>query len=266
MHFAVAAGTDVGRVRKGNEDSFYADANEHRGLFMVADGMGGHAAGEVASRMAVDVVAADLAELNDLESAHALELMSQSLRHANRAVYERTIAETDKRGMGSTASVLALADERFIVGHLGDSRIYLLRDGEMRQITHDHSVVQEQLDAGMITSAEARTHRQSHVITRCIGMGFDVEPDVIDGDVKQGDVFLLASDGLTGMIDDRRLAQLLSSRAAPARVVDALIAEANARGGIDNITAVVVRVHSSPAMTTGSYPVHDSADDHGHTR
>lgn len=254
MHFAVAAGSDVGRVRKGNEDSFFADANEYRGLFMVADGMGGHAAGEIASQMAVEVVSADLEKLKDLESADALEMVALSLRHANRAVFERSAAERDKMGMGSTASVLVLGDERFIVGHIGDSRIYLFRDGEMRQITHDHSIVQEQIDAGIITRDAAKNHKQSNVITRCVGMGWEVEPDITDGEVHQGDVFLLASDGLTGMVDDWRLSQLLGSRAAPERMVDAMISEANARGGVDNITAVVVRVHSSSAMATGAHP------------
>jgi protein phosphatase len=261
VHFAVAAGSDVGRVRKGNEDNFFADANEYRGLFMVADGMGGHAAGEVASQMAVEVVSVDLEKLKDLESADALEMVSLALRHANRAVFERSAAERDKMGMGSTASVLVLADERFIVGHLGDSRIYLFRDGELRQITHDHSVVQEQIDAGLITRDAARNHKQSNVITRCVGMGWDVEPDITDGDVRQGDVFLLASDGLTGMVDDWRLKTLLGSRATPERLVDAMISEANSRGGVDNITAVVVRVHSSAAMTTGTHQAPDSGAD-----
>ncbi len=259
MHFAVAAGSDVGRVRKGNEDSFFADANEYRGLFMVADGMGGHAAGEVASQMAVEVVSVDLEKLKDLESADALEMVSLALRHANRSVFERSAAERDKMGMGSTASVLVLGDERFIIGHLGDSRIYLFRDGELRQITHDHSVVQEQIDAGLITRDAAKNHKQSNVITRCVGMGWDVEPDITDGDVRQGDVFLLASDGLTGMVDDWRLQQLLGSRATPDRLVDAMISEANARGGVDNITVVVVRVHSSSAMATGAHPTNPGA-------
>jgi PPM family protein phosphatase len=261
VHFAVAAGSDVGRVRKGNEDNFFADANEYRGLFMVADGMGGHAAGEVASQMAVEIISVDLEKLKDLESADALEMVSLALRHANRAVFERSAAERDKMGMGSTASVLVLADERFIIGHLGDSRIYLFRDGELRQITHDHSIVQEQVDAGLITRDAAKHHKQSNVITRCVGMGWDVEPDITDGEVRQGDVFLLASDGLTGMVDDWRLQSLLASRATPERLVDAMISEANSRGGVDNITAVVVRVHSSSAMTTGANPTPRSGTD-----
>ena len=113
--------------------------------------------------------------------------------------------------------------------------------------------MQEQIDAGLITRDEAKRHRQSNVITRCVGMGWDVEPDVIDGEVQQGDTFLLASDGLTGMVEDWRLAQLLSSKVAPARMVDAMIAEANARGGVDNITVVIVRVHSSSLMNTGAH-------------
>ena len=255
MHLAVAAGSDIGRVRKGNEDSYYADANEHRGLFIVADGMGGHAAGEVASHMAVGIISDDLAELNDLENAHAFEMVAHAIQHANRAVFERTLLEREKHGMGTTASVLVLADERFIIAHLGDSRIYLLRHGELRQLTHDHSVVQEQLDAGLITPQEARNHRQSNVITRCIGMNFAVDVDILDGDVQFGDVFLLASDGLTGMVEDWRLQQLLASKLPPARIIDAMIEEANARGGVDNITAVVVRIHSSAAMTTDAHPI-----------
>jgi serine/threonine protein phosphatase PrpC len=115
-------------------------------------------------------------------------------------------------------------------------------------------VVQEQIDAGLITRDAAKNHKQSNVITRCVGMGWDVEPDITDGEVRQGDVFLLASDGLTGMVDDWRLQQLLASRATPDRLVDAMISEANARGGVDNITVVVVRVHSSSAMATGTHP------------
>lgn len=247
MQFIVAAGTDVGRVRKGNEDHFFADANSHRGLFIVADGMGGHAAGEVASQMAVDIISTDLAEFNDLESVEAADTVSTALKRANSEVYQRSTEEYEKFGMGSTASVLVLADERFIIGHVGDSRIYLLRDGELKLLTHDHSIVQERVDAGLLTPEQARTHRQSNVITRCIGMSRGVEPDVYDGDVRLGDMFLLASDGLTTMVDDRRLQQLMVSSAPPIRLVDALISEANARGGMDNITVIVVGISSAQA-------------------
>jgi len=144
--------------------------------------------------------------------------------------------------MGSTASALLLSDTHYLIGHVGDSRIYLVREGDMKQLTKDHSLVQEQVDAGLITPEQARHHPQSNVITCCIGMSGDIEPDVIPGETKVGDVFLLASDGLTGMVDDRRLLQLLGSRASPERIVNAMISEANNNGGIDNITAIVVKV------------------------
>lgn len=242
MHLAVSARTDTGRLRKGNEDNLYADANEYRGLFIVADGMGGHAAGEIASQMAVDVLASELADLNDLAAPDAGQRLSDTLKLANRSVFQRTMKEVDKTGMGSTASALLISDTRYLIGHVGDSRIYLVRDGTMTQLTHDHSLVQEQVDAGLITPEQARHHPQSNVITCCIGMSSDIEPDVITGETRVGDVFLLASDGLTGMVEDRRLKQLLESRANPERIVNAMIADANNNGGIDNITAIVVKV------------------------
>ncbi len=242
MHLAVSARTDTGRLRKGNEDNLYADANEYRGLFIVADGMGGHAAGEIASQMAVDLLASELADLNDLAAPGAGQRLSDTLKLANRTVFQRTMKEVDKTGMGSTASALLISDTRYLIGHVGDSRIYLVRDGVMTQLTHDHSLVQEQVDAGLITAEQARHHPQSNVITCCIGMSSEIEPDVITGETKVGDVFLLASDGLTGMVEDRRLKQLLESRANPERIVNAMIADANNNGGIDNITAIVVKV------------------------
>lgn len=242
MHLGVAAGSDVGRMRSGNEDSYYADANEYRGIFTVADGMGGHAAGEVASAMTVEIVAQQLAELNDLDRPDAPKQVERALQAANLAVFQRTMVEFEKLGMGSTASVLVLSDTKFIIGHVGDSRIYIFRDGYLRQITKDHSIVQEKVDAGLLTPEQARRHPESNVITRCIGIGEHVDVDVITGIAKPDDVFLLASDGLTGMIEDRRLEQLLQTRIAPARLVDVLIKEANAHGGIDNITAVIVHV------------------------
>jgi protein phosphatase len=164
------------------------------------------------------------------------------LRKANRAIHDRTLTEVDKQGMGTTASVLVISGARYLIGQVGDSRVYLMRDGLLTQLTKDHSYVQEQVDAGFLTPEQARYHPYSNVITRCVGASPDVEPDVYRGDVRTGDLFLVASDGLTGMVDDRRLGQLLGSRAEPARKVHALISEANGRGGLDNITAIIVEV------------------------
>jgi protein phosphatase len=242
MQIAVGARTDVGMIRSGNEDNFFAEADDKRGVFVVADGMGGHAAGEVASEMAVQIVARQLLPLGTIKSAEAVETVAQALRDANRAIYDRMLAEVDKQGMGTTASVLVLTDEGYLIGQIGDSRVYLLRDGALTQLTKDHSYVQEQVDAGLLTPEQARYHPYSNVITRCVGANEEVEGDIYQGEARVGDVFLVASDGLTGMVDDRRLQQLLLARSGPGRIVDSLIAEANGRGGLDNITAIVVQV------------------------
>ncbi|GAC1476915.1 MAG: hypothetical protein NVS1B4_18650 [Gemmatimonadaceae bacterium] len=244
MRVAYAARSDVGIVRSGNEDNLHAEVTPERALFIVADGMGGHAAGEVASEMAVQILVRDLASVRDIAAPEASGSVDRALRHANRAIYERTVTEIDKQGMGTTASVLMLAGSRYLLGQVGDSRVYLLRDGALRQLTKDHSYVQEQVDAGYLTAEQARYHPYSNVITRCVGASDDVEPDTYGGEVKVGDLYLVASDGLTGMIEDRRLQSLLLARVPPDRMVDSLIHEANGRGGLDNITAIVVRVLS----------------------
>ncbi|WP_337172316.1 Stp1/IreP family PP2C-type Ser/Thr phosphatase [Gemmatimonas aurantiaca] len=251
MQLSVAAGTDVGRIRAGNEDSLYADADRERGLFIVADGMGGHAAGEVASEMAVQIVARDLTDVRDLSQTDAGTRMAEALKAANRAIYERTIQEAEKQGMGTTASCLLVGQGRYIIGHIGDSRVYLLRDGVFRQITKDHSYVQEQVDAGFLTPEQARYHPYSNVITRCVGANAAVEADVLTGEIRNGDLFLVASDGLTGMVEDPQLRRILESKQTPGRIVDSMITEANRRGGLDNITAIVVQVINVLSGNTG---------------
>jgi protein phosphatase len=242
VQLSVAAGTDVGRIRAGNEDSLYADADQERGLFIVADGMGGHAAGEVASEMAVQIVARDLADVRDVSQEPAGDRMAEALKAANRAIYERTIEEADKQGMGTTASCLMIGQGRYLIGHIGDSRVYLLRDGVFRQVTKDHSYVQEQVDAGFLTPEQARYHPYSNVITRCVGANAAVEADILTGEIQNGDLYLVASDGLTGMVEDPQLKKILESQQTPGAMVAAMITEANRRGGLDNITAVVVQV------------------------
>lgn len=241
LRLLYSARTDVGMIRSGNEDNYAVNANGDHGLFVVADGMGGHAAGEVASEMAVQTIERELAPMKGLDDGSP-NRVSDALKLANRNIHDRTITEVDKQGMGTTASVLLVSGTRYMIGQVGDSRVYLLRDGALHQLTKDHSYVQEQVDAGFLTPEQARYHPYSNVITRCVGASPEVEPDIYQGEVKVGDIFLVASDGLTGMVDDRRLHTLLMSRTAPERKVHALIAEANGRGGLDNITAIVVQV------------------------
>ena len=240
MLISCAGDTHVGVVRSGNEDNFLLDFR--RGVFVVADGMGGHAAGEVASEMAVEIIARELGTFKGLSDAEAFDRLRGSIRTANQAIYERTLAEADKRGMGTTTTALVLTSNRYLIGQVGDSRAYLLRSGSLTQVTKDHSYVQEQVDAGLLTQEQARTHPYSNVITRCVGANEDVVPDVYFGNLQQGDVLLLASDGLTGMLEDDQLGRILSAEPAPEVCVSRMIAEANRRGGLDNITAIIVKV------------------------
>jgi serine/threonine protein phosphatase PrpC len=253
VELKVGARSDVGMIRSGNEDNFFAEADDRRGVFVVADGMGGHAAGEVASEMAVQIVSRHLLSLTSVRDRASAEKLAQAMRDANRAIYDRMLAEVDKQGMGTTASVLVLSDNQFLIGQIGDSRIYLLRDGALTQLTKDHSYVQEQVDAGLLTPEQARYHPYSNVITRCVGASESVDADIYEGEMKPGDVFLLASDGLTGMVDDRRLQAMLLARSGPGRIVDALIAEANGRGGLDNITAIVIQVVGVDLPAVGAH-------------
>ncbi|HET7790151.1 MAG TPA: Stp1/IreP family PP2C-type Ser/Thr phosphatase [Gemmatimonadales bacterium] len=240
MHITSAGRTDVGIIRSGNEDSYLMVPD--RGIFVVADGMGGHAAGEVASEMAVRYISRELGSLKGLTDEEVTERMRLAIRAANGAIFQRTLTEHDKRGMGTTVTSLILHGTRFLIGQVGDSRAYLLRDRRLVQITKDHSYVQEQVDAGYLTPEQARTHPYSNVITRCVGANSDVMPDVYAGTVKARDLFLLASDGLTGMLEDPQLAEILGSGREPQDQVDALIEDANRHGGLDNITAILVRI------------------------
>jgi len=245
VHFTCAARTDVGIVRSGNEDNYLMLSD--RGIFIVADGMGGHAAGEVASEMAVRIISRELGSLRGQTDEQVGERLRQSIRAANEAIFGRTLAEHDKRGMGTTVTVLTLLPNRYLIGQVGDSRAYLLRDGHLLQLTKDHSYVQEQVDAGLLTPDQARVHPYSNVITRCVGAGMDVTPDIYFGNLQNGDLVLLASDGLTGMLEDEQLLKILQSEGGPQKWVDRMISEANRRGGLDNITAIIVRIEGAGA-------------------
>jgi serine/threonine protein phosphatase PrpC len=222
-----------------------------RGVFIVADGMGGHAAGEVASDMAVRIIARELGSLRGLTDDEAGERMRHAIIEANAAIFDRTLTEQDKRGMGTTTTAMVLLPQRFLLGQVGDSRAYMLRDGRMLQLTKDHSYVQEQVDLGLLTEEQARVHPYSNVITRCIGANAEVVPDLYFGHLRTGDVLLLASDGLTGMLEDEQLSVILKGEGGPQHWVDRLINEANRRGGLDNITALVIKIEpETPSEAT----------------
>jgi PPM family protein phosphatase len=220
-----------------------------QGVFIVADGMGGHAAGEVASEMAVQEVAKSLEGVVGRSDAEAAHMMRLAIHQANASIFRRTVDEPEKRGMGTTATALVVNQARYMIGQVGDSRAYLLRDGELTQLTKDHSYVQEQVDAGYLTPEQARTHPYSNVITRCVGANSDVVPDIYVGTLTPGDLFLLASDGLTGMLEDHDLHRILTADNTPAQFVDILVNEGNRRGGLDNITVIIVRIDDVEEVT-----------------
>ena len=252
MHVTCAAGTDKGVVRSANED--YHLMLLERGIFIVADGMGGHAAGEVASEMAVRIIADELGSFRGLPDADVASRLFKAIQSANGAIFRRTLVEHDKRGMGTTATAMVLFPRRYLIAQVGDSRAYILRDGKLFQITKDHSYVQEQVDAGLLTSDQARTHPYGNVITRCVGSNEEVVPDLYFGNLQSGDVILLASDGLTGMLEDDQLARIMKADSDPTQWVDTMISDANRRGGLDNITVIIVRVDSVDPAPAGNGP------------
>ncbi len=238
MILRAAAGSDVGRRRSANEDH-YALAPEV-GLFLVADGLGGHVAGQVASEMAAE---AALQAIRTLEGANAslTEKLRVSVTAANREVHETARMRPEYAGMGTTLVGLLVDETRAALAHVGDSRAYRVRGTRIRQLTDDHSLVGELLRRREISEEDAREHPQRHVLTRAVGVRGRVEPDLVELTPEEGDLFVLCSDGLTGHVRDEEIAELAIQHAEPQRLVDALIALANERGGEDNITVVAVR-------------------------
>jgi protein phosphatase len=246
MRLVVGAATDVGRVREVNEDSYLVD--EGIGLYAIADGVGGHQAGEVASSTALEALRASI------RSGKALR---DAIEAANDSVYAKSLTDDDLRGMGTTITAATLAaGNTLLVGHVGDSRAYMLRDGELRQLTTDHSRVQELVDGGQLTAEEAAVHPMRNIITRAIGMDETVEVDVYPVELQVGDRILFCSDGLTDMLHDDFLGTELRREEDPERAATRLVDAANRAGGVDNITVLVLGVtaddpvRESPAPAT----------------
>ncbi|NLJ53044.1 MAG: Stp1/IreP family PP2C-type Ser/Thr phosphatase [Intrasporangiaceae bacterium] len=233
------AQTDVGRVREHNEDNFVVEDR----LFAVADGMGGHAAGEVASAIAVDIVG-DVVE-ND-------PIRPDDLKNALSDAHERILGSVDdhpeRRGMGTTmtgvAVVSAFGSDHWAVFNVGDSRVYRVVDGRLHQVTVDHSEIQELLSAGLITEAEARVHPGRNVITRSLGMSYPMEPDLWVFPPAEEEIFLICSDGLTNEVSESDIAVILEAEDDPQAAADRLVHEARLGGGRDNITVIVVHSRS----------------------
>ena len=226
--------SDVGLVRSHNEDSFLVRTP----LFVVSDGMGGHAAGEVASSIAVETIGAQApAEPDDI-------LLGAAVEAANRAVIKGAEDGRGKPGMGCTATSVLIKGDRMAVAHVGDSRAYLLHDGKLVRVTHDHSFVEELVDAGQITEDEARVHPSRSVITRALGSDPEMYADHFTLDVHNGDRVILCSDGLSSMIDDSEIELLAVSSATPQAAADKLVSAALTAGGSDNVTVLVIDINN----------------------
>ena len=237
MRIECASRTHVGLRRKINEDSLFVDSE--RGLWAVADGMGGHEAGEIASAMVADALRCLPAFENlDALAASAVESLGEVNR---RLVSLARSGPRSGRTIGTTVVGLAIANGSFRCFWLGDSRAYRLRGGEMMRITHDHSLVQDLVDAGMLKAEEADTHQNANVITRAVGAAETIDVEIVGGDARPGDQFLLASDGLTRIVRDNELAAQLGS-AAPAQAADKLIETVLERGAPDNVSIIITKL------------------------
>ena len=247
----MASATHTGMVRAHNEDSICTDASI--GLAVLADGMGGYNAGEVASGIAVALITKETRDTvlrippNEID-AETGELMAQRILQtviakANASIYQAANSQPQYAGMGTTLVVALLCDNQATVAHIGDSRLYRLRDGALDQITRDHSLLQEQIDSGMISKEMARRSQNKNLVTRAVGIEPEVEADVNTFEVREGDMFLLCSDGLNDMVEDEDIHLTLSSLSANLSLAASqLVQMANDNGGRDNISVILIRV------------------------
>lgn len=254
MKFRHAARSDVGIKRSHNEDSYLV--NPELGLFVVADGMGGHAGGETASRVAVSTIAQEILQWREkrpdafqnpssLEESPLAEAVRDALEAACGAVFHAARANPGLEGMGTTSTGILVQQGCVFAGHVGDSRFYMVRDGAIQQITEDHSLVQEQVRAGVLTPEQAKSSRFKNIITRSIGFEEEVLVDVMGVELREGDQLLLCSDGLSNLVEDYEMRETLRTSAledVPQKLIDL----ANARGGDDNITVIVVQIDETP--------------------
>jgi protein phosphatase len=247
----VATCTDPGMVRSHNEDSIAADPAN--GLVVLADGMGGYNAGEVASGMATTVIVSEMRQI--LASAKpyhidsrtseeiAARLVREQVLKANSSIYQAAQSQPQYAGMGTTLIVCLFYDNRMLVAHLGDSRLYLLRDGEFTQVTRDHSLLQEQIDSGIITPEQAKKAQHKNLVTKALGIDPIVEPELHEYPTKAGDLYLLCSDGLCDMVEDEVIGMTLQALGGNLKLAaQQLVQMANDNGGRDNVSVILVRV------------------------
>jgi protein phosphatase len=247
----IASCTDPGMVRAHNEDSIASDGE--KGLVVLADGMGGYNAGEVASGMATTVIITELQQLLDKKTPYetdvssgqliAHQLLQDQIAKANTSIYQAAQSQPQYAGMGTTLVVALFYDNRMTVAHIGDSRLYRMRGDELRQITKDHSLLQEQIDSGVLTPQQARQSQNKNLVTRALGIDPTVEPEIHDHETQPGDMYLLCSDGLCDMVSDEDIGLALQTLSSNLKLcAQHLVQTANDNGGRDNISVILVRV------------------------
>jgi protein phosphatase len=244
MNVAIGAKSDVGMVREANEDSYLV----HEPLFVVADGMGGHVAGDIASSTAVE----EIRQQSDTASSDDMETLAALVRNANSKIWEKAKADPSLHGMGTTCTLLLLDKKKAHIAHVGDSRAYIWRGGKLTQLTEDHSLVGRMVKEGRLKPEEAEHHPQRSIVTRALGVDADVEVDLLSVDLNEGDRLMLCSDGLSSMTDSSSMQEVLGSEPDPQRAADRLIQLANDAGGEDNITVVVVDIGGDGASGASS--------------
>jgi protein phosphatase len=247
----IASCTDPGMVRSHNEDSIASDAAN--GLVVLADGMGGYNAGEVASGMATTVITTEVQQLLGKVQPHELDpetkvplaprMVREQVIKANTTIYQAAQSQAQYAGMGTTLVVCMFYDNKILVAHLGDSRLYRMRDGKFSQVTRDHSLLQEQIDSGIITAEQAKHAQHKNLVTKALGIDPSVEPEVKEYEARIGDVYLLCSDGLCDMVEDEDIGMTLSALGANLKLAaQQLVQMANDNGGKDNVSVILVRV------------------------
>lgn len=234
--------SDTGLRRKNNEDALWVRAD--LGLCALADGVGGAADGELASGIFIRNIMDTFKNPGIYTERQTIELMSKVFVQANEAILNLVDNHSEREGMGCTGEIMVFYGDRFVIGHVGDSRVYLFRKGRLRQLTKDHSLVQQQLDEGFITQADARKHPLRHVILRAVGADDRLVVDIIKGKAAAGDLFLVCSDGLTDMIDNKAVGEILAMGVSIAEKAAKLVAAANSAGGSDNITVILNEIEA----------------------
>lgn len=240
----ISALTDVGLVRNTNEDMFFQSSDKSFPLFIVADGMGGHNAGETASKMAVDIIRQYFIDnKRSLDNEKKLiSIIKNSIKEANKKIYKTSKQSTSLSGMGTTITLAYILKGNIYIGHVGDSRAYIISNGHIYQITEDHSLVQELVKNGSITIEEGKTHPQRNMITRAAGTSEDIEVDIIIKSFNKSDILLICSDGLSNMVNDNEIIHTFNNESLIKKACEDLIKKAKDNGGKDNITVIAIEL------------------------